>query len=314
MFLRILLIILVCAGIGTAPQFSWAESHHRLAKVYADRNDVERASAYFGLALKNAAPKQVAVIASDYAAFLLETGDLHKAELILRQALTQSPHNEELIRTLARCLVQQDKVIEGLRYFKSICSETEAREEIAAICRERGNADMLAAMEKKWGAATSEPVFVAATPKPALPTQAATTAKTLVAAATPVVSPSKSDIFDTRIPIPVPKSVSSPIATSSPRLAPSPPLPPPQRVATAGLPQSAPLPVATLSVAKKRTPVSENPVKLSAVRQPVLSEEYPPKPEVALQPRKHYVVNAAASADLDALFPIKPVVATVPTR
>jgi len=322
MSLRIrLIIVLVCIGIGIAPQPSWAESHYRLAKTYADKNDVARASVYYGLALKNAAPKQVAGIASDYAAFLSETGDLRKAELILRQALTQSPHSEELIRMLARCLVRQEKVVEGLRYFKSVCSETEAREEIAAIYREQGNSDMLLAIEQKWGSAKQGPVLVATGPKPASalstkvatpnPDSATVAPKPLVATATPVAPSSKAEMFDTKIPIPVPAPL--PVAASSPRPAPAPTLPSSQWATIASLSKPAPLPVATLTAMEKRTLVLEKTVELSAAPQPVLSERYLPKSEVVPQPRKHYVVNAASSADLDALFPVKPVAATVPT-
>ena len=71
----------------------------------------------------------------------------------------------------------------------------------------------------------------------------------------------------------------------------------------------APMPMAALPIAEKRPVALENPVKLAVAPQFVRVAEQPPKPVVALKPRKHYVVNASSSADLDALFPVKPVVA-----
>jgi len=325
MFLRIhLIIVLVCVGIGTAPQFVQGESPYRIAQAYAAQHDVERAAFYYGLALKNAAPKQVAPIAYDYAAFLLEIGNLQRAELILRQALTQSPHDEELIRTLARCLVRQDKVMEGLRYFKSIYSEAEAREEIAKIYREQGNTDMLVAVESKWGGARSEPALVATVSRPAQSAEAAPTVsvptavvpRPLVAAAKPAVAPTRPEMFDSRIPIPVPRLAPLPPVASAPKSTPA--LPAPQQAA-ARLPRPAPLPAvaATLPapLPEKRTVVLENPVKLAVAPLPVLSEASPPpKMAAALQPRRHYVVNATTAADIDALFPVKPAVAMVPVQ
>ena len=328
MTLRIrIIVVLACIVAGIASQFSWADSHYRLAKTYADKNDVEKASTYYGLALKNATPKQVAIVASDYADFLSETGNLHRAELILRQALTQSPNNEGLMRALARCLVRQEKVIEGLRYFtKSGYSPAEAKEEVAAIYREQSNTDMLVAAEKRWGGAQSEPVLVATTPRPALSAKVATSnsppaptrvavpnhraisapvvAET-VAVAVPVLPPSKSEIFDTKIPIPVPRPAPLPMVASTPRPA-APLLPTAQQVA-ASVQKPTPMPMAALPAVEKRPVALENPVKLAVAPQFVRTSEQPPKPAVALKPRKHYVVNASANADLDALFPVKPV-------
>ena len=346
MFLRIRFIaVLACIVLGIAPQFSWADSHYRLAKTYAEKNDVEKASTHFGLALKNATPKQIAVVASDYATFLSETGNLHRAELILRQALTQSPNNEELTRSLARCLVRQEKVIEGLRYFtKSGYSQAEAKEEIAAIYREQSNTDMLVAAEKRWGGIQTEPVLVAAAPRPAISAKVATpsthsvssavvsnsppapariavpnhravsapTVTETVAVTVPVLPPSKSEIFDTKIPIPVPRLAPLPVVASSPR--PAAPLLPSARQTAAGLPKPAPMPMVALPAVEKRPVVLENPVKLAVAPQPVRSVEQPPKPVTTLRPRKHYVVNASSTADLDALFPVKPAVALIPTN
>ena len=406
-------VVLALVGIGVAPQFAAADSpsprkdlmsiirsyqspvakheertdgvsatpNHRLAKTYAEQNDVGKANTHFGLALQNATSKQVPAIAADYAAFLADSGDLQKSELILRQALTQVPQNEELTKMLARCLVLQDKTIEGLRYFKAIYSEAEAKAIIVEIYREQGNTDMLVAVERKWGAAgtarpeavRTEPILMAAKPEPvrsepahvtivpepirsepglvavtpkrvtlppkpnspnsgtelSLPTEivntlpstmralsskpAVATPKEVVSendiaaiAVTPIVPPrSKSELFDSRIPIPVPNSTPQPMiamrrmpnATSTdtvPRL----PVP---------TPVSVPLTAETL--------VLENPVKLAMAPIPpilVQSEERePPRPVVGLQPRKHYVINASTVTDLDALFPIEPVAATV---
>jgi len=148
-----------------------AQSMRSLAKTHAEQKDSNKASTYFGHALKDAPPQQTPQIAADYAVFLLETGDLRKAELIIKQGLTQSPGDVELTRMLARCMVLQDRIIEGLRYFQSVSSDAEAKEAIAAIYREQGNTDMLAAVERKWGITgtprpdvSSKPVLMAATP------------------------------------------------------------------------------------------------------------------------------------------------------
>jgi hypothetical protein len=77
-----------------------------------------------------------------------------------------------------------------------------------------------------------------------------------------------------------------------------------------------PMPTAVQSALESATLV--NPIKLTSAPKPVLaplSEELElSRPVVAHQPRKHYVVNAGSSTDLDALFPIKPAAATVPVR
>ena len=299
-----------------------ATSNHRLAMSYANQNDVTKANTYFGLALQNATPKQIPVIASDYAAFLSNAGDLHRAELVLRRALTQSPNERELTRMLARCLVKQDKMVEGLRYLKTVGTEAEAREEIMAIHREQGNTDMLAAAERKWGTEGStpirhEPVLIASAPKPAmvsspipsvvrtLPPEPAIAVPREVAqkevaplAATPVPKSglSKSEFFDTKVPVPVPHSSPQPMLTM---------------VATqkrVPLVTAAPVPMLPAPIPSAKQPVYEKVVAAAS------GTQEPQKPAVAIQPRKHYVVNADASADLDTLFPVKAAAATMPLR
>ena len=376
-----IIVVLVCMGIGFAPQFSWAippqsgkdffsffrsyqspvvrntaaatdgataASNHRMARIYADQNDIAKANTYFGLALNNATPRQVSMIASDYASFLLNTGDFPKAEVILRQALTQSPDDRDVIRMLAQCLVKQDRMTEGLRYFKSICSESEAREEIVAIYREQGNAEMLAAMERKWGTANpapsrpepfrTEPVLIATAPRPAMPQPAtlpsslpartltpppapavvASVVRTLppvpatetpknvtqevpLLATRPAVVPLQAEFFDTKVPIPVPRGTPLPtVAVNNP----------PKPVAAPVPILPAPIPVAQSA----EKPALTNPVRLAIAPRPnqVFSEEKePPRPAVAIQPRRHYVANAGTSANLDILFPIKPASATL---
>ena len=297
MFLRIrLIIILVCVGIGVTPHFLWADSHLRLAKAYAEKNDVEKASHHFGLALNNAPPKQVASIASDYAAFLVETGNFHKAELILRQALTQSPHDEVVTRVLARCLVLQKKITEGRRYFRLVCSEAETREAIAAICREQGNADTLVTMEKKWGTAQPAPTLVAAVPKPAMPEKAAPPlplVPTVVALNT----------------VPRPAAV---VPTARVAITPVAPTLLPSHRIVASTSRPALLSGATPPEPEKQAVVSKNPVKWVKAPRSNMSEEMTSRPVVVVLPRRHYVVNAADVADLEAPFPIKPVAATEP--
>jgi len=130
--------------------------HRRRARDYAERNDIDKACTHFGLALTNAMPGQIPGIAVEYAAFLSAHGDLHRAEIVLRQALLQKPEDRDITQMLAKCLVRQNKLVEGLRYFKSVYTLEEAQIEIAAIYREQGNTDMLAVVEKRWGQTGSE--------------------------------------------------------------------------------------------------------------------------------------------------------------
>ena len=319
-----------------ASNASSAASYYRLARMYAEQNDAGRANANFSLALQNATPRQIAAIATDYAAFLTESGDLRRAELMLRQALAQSPDDTELTRMLARCLVKQDKMVEGLRYFRAIGTEAEAKAEIAAIYREQGDTKTLVAVEQRWGSTKSEvarpvtvrpesvrpaPTLIAAAPRseitprpemvpprtggvvrtlPQPPLPAAVTSRadaapraTMIAAA-PVTAPtSKSEFFDSRVPIPVPRVAPLPV------------------VATANPPS--PAPIATQPALPKFA--LTNPGQLAKTTMPDASEgtaKVPSRPAVAVQSRRHYVVNAGISADLDDLLPIvKPAAATV---
>jgi len=313
MLLRIrIIIVFVCIGVGVASQSvlanpfgsgknlfsvfrtnnshsssnggqadeSSAASHHRLAITHVERNDIDKAHSHFGLALTNAAPKQIPAIAADYAAFLSANGDLHRTELVLRQALTQAPNDKEIIRMLARCLVLQDKIIEGRRYFMSICSEEEARAEIAVIYREQKNTDMLAAMEKRWGATgettskpvQSNPVLIAAAPK------------SFAAVIAPPNSPlTKSEFFDSKVPIPVPNLASQVVVVTA-----SLPTPMPPAASNPRLP--APLPITVKSAAE--VPALQNPVKLAGVPIPVLPKTTEAsKPAVAPPSGKHTQVQ-----------------------
>ena len=301
-----------------------ALSQHRLARSYADQNDKTKANTYFGLAFQNAAPSQFSAIAADYAAFLSGTGDLHRAELILKQAHAQSPNDIELTKMLARCLVQQSKMVEGLRYFQSVSTESEAKAEIAAIYREQGDTDMLAAVERKWGSAGTarpggrpEPVLVAAKstsalspmlPPPVLPAKMVT--PPVVSAVAPAAQPfSGTPLSSVKIPLPVPNPSLQPVATATNVLKPDSAAPVPR------LPAPVPVALAARPAVENHTMV--NPVKLASAPQAVLAQsdaQKPSRPVSGIQPRRHYVTNAGTSTDLDVLFPIKPVVAVVPVQ
>jgi hypothetical protein len=243
---------------------------------------------------------------------------------MLRQALTQSPDDTEIIRMLARCLVRQDKMAEGLRHFRSIGTEAEARAEIAAIYRAQGNTDMLAAVEQRWGSARPdmarpatistvvrpEPTRVAVAPRPttapplpgagAVRTSAPATAapdEVAVVTAAAVAPPlSRSEFLDNRVPIPVPG-------------------PAPLLAARAGT-SSASVPVAAQPVSER--PVLANTVRLAPAPMSVVPEvevKETPRPTTTIQPRRHYVIGAGTFADLEALLPtIRPAAATVPAR
>jgi thioredoxin-like negative regulator of GroEL len=274
-------VILFWVGMGIAPQFSSAETLHNLAKRYAGQNDVQKADTQFSRALKNAAPEQVAEVASDYAAFLMNRGDYHKAELILRQAQTQLPHDKELKKLLARCLILQEKVMEGLRYLKSMYSETEAREVVAAIYREQGNRDMLAAVEQKWGLKRtepfrSEPLHITSTGIPTLPRREVIPIPSQVQTSPPVLVPVASISRRTTVvpeePVVTPSPLS--LAASFPKLA--------------LVPKSSPFPITPSS--PETTLALENldlvnPIKLPGPPEVVPStEKYPPRPPVAPRP------------------------------
>ena len=240
---------------NTTSNASTAAAYHRLAKSYADQNNGDKANTNFRHALQCAAPWQVANIAADYASFLSGTGNLCGAELILRQALTQSPNNTELVRMLARCLVQQEKVIEGRRHFLLIGTEAEASAEIAAICREQGNMDMLARVEQKWGIAKPN-VISPAVEEPDM----GSSGLVLIA--------------EESKPVPVPALPSAARALSLPLV--------PRQLALS------------------------NPVKLASAPLPMSSVTEAMEPQKPAStpphPRKHYVVNADASSDLNAIL------------
>ena len=258
-------VVLVCVGVGITPYCSGRED----------------------------TPERVARVLDD-ALFLMDKGELHKAELILRQALTQFPQDKELKQLFARCLILQEKVMEGLRCLKSIYSETEALKEIAAIYREQGNRDMLAAVEQKWGvkmaeSPRSEPLHVASTLVPVLPGKEAVLIPSQVSATPPVlvpvvsltrrtavvsegsvVPPFGSETFENDVSIPLPNSASPlSLATSFPK--------------PALVPKSPhPLPEA-FSSWEKLTLV--NPAKLPGLPEVIPStERYPPRPAVAPRP------------------------------
>lgn len=324
-----------------------AISYHRLARNYAEQNDINKATSNFSLALQNAAPRQVAEIAADYAAFLTDIGDLHKAELMLRQALNQSPDDANLKKMLGQCLVRQEKTFEGLRYLKMIGTEAEAKAEIAAIYREQGNTEMLAVTEQNWGTSKRdtarpitvspevvrpEPALIVAVPRPAVsrpePAQiiAAPTLSGMTRNLPPatVATTPKADVTPEKIAIIAKTPIISPLSSKSEFFDNRVPIPVP-KVAVA----PTPLVVASstskpVSVASAPTPlplpriterlVLTNPVELAVTSAPVLPRTEvaePPRPAVMIQPRRHYVVNAG-TADLEALLPvIKPVAATV---
>jgi len=287
-----------------------AASYYRMAKHHAAQNDISRANTHFSLALQNAASGQVLAIATDYATFLSETGDLTRAELMLRQALSQSPNNTELTKLLARCLVRQNKVIEGRRHLLAVGTEAEASREIAAIYREQGNTEMLVAVEMKWGTTSPERV------SPKVPITEPLRSEPSLIAATSVVSPmSKSEFFDNRVPIPVPKITPQPpvliTVNETPRSIPAPP--------------RLPAPVHTPAPLSVEDLVITNPVKLVAAPLPtapmrelnepsVRESSESSKPIVMFKPRRHYVVNAenVSNSGVPPLTSIKPASATMP--
>jgi len=126
-----------------------------------------------------------------------------------------------------------------------------------------------------------------------------------VVAATPVAAPvSKSEFFDSRVPIPVPKVTPLPavIAAHSPSPAPAPFVRTPATMQTE-----------TMQTDREKITLT-NPVRLSAAPVPVTPEvetKEPPKPAMTIQPRRHYVVNAGTSTELEALLPVRPVAAMV---
>jgi hypothetical protein len=129
-----------------------------------------------------------------------------------------------------------------------------------------------------------------------------------VIAATPIEPlHSKPEFLSAKIPIPVPNSVQQPVITIA-RL--------PKSASSAPIPRlPAPVPIPLMA----ETLILENPARLPVVSAPPVPAQQeakePPRPTVfTQQPRKHYVVNANTAADLDALFPVESVAATVPIQ
>ena len=149
-------------------------------------------------------------------------------------------------------------------------------------------------------------------PKPTLKSTLTPKENAALIAATPILAPrSKSEFYSTRVPIPVPNSA------------------PQSMVAIARSPKSevssllprlpAPLPLPGSVVADELA--LENPVQLPSAPMPILAlleeqevKTLPLTPAGANQPRRHYVVNAGTSTDLNTLFPIEPAAATVPVQ
>jgi len=238
-----------------------ATSHHRLARMHVDRNDIEQAHHHFRLAINSATPRQVPDIAVDYAAFLSDNGDLHRAENMLRQALSKAPNDKAIIGMLARCLVLQGRVPEGLRHFRSIGSEAEAQAEIAAIFRSQGNTEMLAVAQRRWGPADvavpdavpdtvrSEPVLIAAAPAPP------TAASPPVLLPAPPVAPAAPARLPLTPPPTLPSASSAPLAlvppATLPPVSPAPPVPvaPALRMAPIARAMIVPIPDVVASIA-----------------------------------------------------------------
>ncbi|MDR0521588.1 MAG: tetratricopeptide repeat protein [Planctomycetaceae bacterium] len=309
---------------------SLAVPHHRLAKIYAETGNSERAESHFGLALKSAVPRQIPGISADFADFLIQREELHRAENILRQALPHAPRNEHIVIRLARCLVLQEKIMEGLRYFKMIYSDTEAKRQVAMIYREQGDTDMLAAIGRKWETARiddivspagrSVPMLAAAPPVPAFKTPPAAPMAPALREQVNLPFP-KVQTTAPPLPIPIPQPVfaSQPVVrppaanqtaasqTASVRY----PKPAPQPAVIAGLSAPNPLnlpmlPLENLAKAAESEesdlpPVWERPKQKTAVSKTYVS-----------QSRRHYVVNAHSTEEINRLFSVLPVAAAVP--
>jgi tetratricopeptide (TPR) repeat protein len=116
-----------------------AAPYHRLALIAWKQSEIRNSGVYFRYAMRYALGGNVPIIAGDYALFLMEQNDLKQAEVVLRNALIHYPDNNRLLYYLGRCIANQDKPIEAIRYFSASLGEERAYQELAFLYRQWGD-------------------------------------------------------------------------------------------------------------------------------------------------------------------------------
>ncbi|MDR3182134.1 MAG: tetratricopeptide repeat protein [Planctomycetaceae bacterium] len=148
-----------------------AAVYQRLGRLYFKQGKTAPAAECFTEALSRAEEHQIPVIALDYASLLLEKREVRRAEIVLTRALQRLPensrHSTEIKKTLARCCVCQDRILEATRFYKACGLEAETYKNIAAVYREQGrlgDAEFFAGLSAK-NASPQLPIVVVAAGK-----------------------------------------------------------------------------------------------------------------------------------------------------
>lgn len=126
-----------------------AAPYHRLALIGWKQQRNRESSIYFRYAMKYALGGNIAIIAGDYSLFLMEQGEIEKAEVMLRNALAYSPENPRLLMFLGRCLARQHRPIEALRHLSAAVGEEQAYVEMAQVYRQAGEWETARVVEEK---------------------------------------------------------------------------------------------------------------------------------------------------------------------
>jgi hypothetical protein len=126
-----------------------AMPYYRLAMIYWEQNNGTAADEEFRNSLNSAKGKNVVPIAVDFVTFLLEQGNAYQAEIICNNVLSRVPNEPQLLRLLAQCHVWQGKIIQAMRYYRSIGDTELGYQEIALLLRSMGDIDSALAMESK---------------------------------------------------------------------------------------------------------------------------------------------------------------------
>lgn len=126
-----------------------AAPYHRLALISWKNRKAKESDIYFRYAIKYARGGNTPIIAGDYGLFLMEQGKFPQAEIVLRNALLQSPENKRILLYLGRCSIRQHKPIEALRYLTTAVGEERAYLEVASIYREQGDFELARNMEQR---------------------------------------------------------------------------------------------------------------------------------------------------------------------
>lgn len=115
-----------------------AAPYHRLALISWKQQRRKESDTYFRYAMKYAQGGNIAIVAGDYSLFLMEQGEIAKAEVTLRNALAYRPEDRRLLTYLGRCTARQQKPVEAMRHLTAALGEDQAYVEMAHMYRQMG--------------------------------------------------------------------------------------------------------------------------------------------------------------------------------